>query len=951
MEYKQYLNDTWYARTEHTNGDDLTQYTSDCDLSCCVPTAIPALVKDLFPKADTPIWFYKRFETELSAGDDHRIYLCFDQVICLCEVWLNGIAVGKHIHSEEPFTFDITDALKCGENLLACRVYGPVTDRIGPDGIAMDNTPNFAQIYSYYTVIPKTGIYGNVSIQKKPLCAIDDLYINPDPKIGTVSLSLTLKNQRETAEYVTVDCLVSDHGTVICSSSAVAEITDGGTAVCEIVIPLKNVHLWSPDDPYLYDLSLTVRTDRTTETRQKRFGFKSFCVEDGWFVLNGKRIWLSCAHSIEGKDAVVHAKTMGFKALRYLSALPSEELLDFCDEIGMMVYVESAVSWGMLDYPKMPEHMAAYLDNMIRRDRNHVSVAIWGIFNEQPGPCDSRRHPRTPQTAGVFDFAVSYLPKMRELDNTRLILLSSGRWDCRADIGSYSNPGSNQWNYGWGAEGAQATKTAPGTGNPNLDPYIVDVGDNHLYPTVPLQNDTRDFIRQIGRNTNPVFLSEYGVGYQLDLHDLLTDLQSTMHPEHPSIPYYAIQLDHLERWITHYGLEHVYPTSHDFLMASIYAGAEQRKESIDPIRANPKLCGYSLTSFSVGNEGVYYRDGSLIPSIVSALRDSFAPLKWSIFMDSTQLYADTPFTVEFVLCNEDVLPADDYSAVVSVAGARGVVFRETLSFAYPAGQPLAASVMQVKIPGLRAGSYTVSVWLNGHRQPTCDSKRFRVHDTTSLPTLTADICTIGDLGAAYTYLQDKGINMTTSADAAKLIVVGTLTGSTKEIQNRQAEILQLAWNGKRVLILDDHFWDTANTSAQQFMQSIDYSAEKADDLTSVFGHRIYVRNWLYHMDSYIADADVFAGLADVGLLDMDLFRRVYPDHYLIGTTKPETTICASFGSGLFAQDSCIAALTMGRMAFGEGSVTVNTFKLLENIGSDPVSDRILYNLIALGVNE
>ena len=137
-----------------------------------------------------------------------------------------------------------------------------------------------------------------------------------------------------------------------------------------------------------------------------------------------------------------------------------------------------------------------------------------------------------------------------------------------------------------------------------------------------------------------------------------------------------------------------------------------------------------------------------------------------------------------------------------------------------------------------------------------------------------------------------------------------------------------------MLILDDRFWDTANTSAQKFMQSINYSAEKADELTSVFGHRIYVRNWLYHMDSYIADADVFAGLADVGLLDMDLFRRVYPDHYLLGTAKPETTICASFGSGLFAQDICIAALTMGRMAFGQGSVTVNTFKLLENIGSD-----------------
>ena len=103
MKYKQYLNDTWYAQTEQSNDDDLTPYISDCDLENCVPTAIPALVKDLFPKADTPIWFYKRFETELCAGEEHRIYLCFDQVICLCEVWLNGVFVGKHIRSSGSF--------------------------------------------------------------------------------------------------------------------------------------------------------------------------------------------------------------------------------------------------------------------------------------------------------------------------------------------------------------------------------------------------------------------------------------------------------------------------------------------------------------------------------------------------------------------------------------------------------------------------------------------------------------------------------------------------------------------------------------------------------------------------------------------------------------------------------------------------------------------------------
>ncbi|MGM9625666.1 MAG: glycoside hydrolase family 2 protein, partial [Eubacteriales bacterium] len=437
---KQPLNDLWYAREEEQDCFDVTPYTSRFDAEACTQTSIPALVKDLFPLSDMPIWFYKTFRTELSADAYHRIFICFDQVICLCDVWINGIHIGKHIHSEEKFAFDITDALCSGDNLLACRVYGPVMDKTGPDGIAMDTVPNFAQIYSYYTVIPKTGIYGTVSLQKKPLCEIKDLYVNPDPKTQSVSLELTLQNCRNLQDTAEIVYQIYEGDMLILSAQTSLNVDAGETAVSSVDIPMNNMHLWSPDDPYLYDLHVLVRTGCGEDFRQKRFGFKSFCVEDGWFVLNGKRIWLSCAHTIEGKEAVIHAKTMGFKALRFLSAMPSEDILDLCDEIGILVYEECAVSWGMLDYPDMPAHMSAYLDNMIRRDRSHVSVSIWGIFNEQAGPNDRKRSGKTPHTTEVFDFAVSYLQKMRQLDNTRLILLSSGRWDARADIGSFSNP-------------------------------------------------------------------------------------------------------------------------------------------------------------------------------------------------------------------------------------------------------------------------------------------------------------------------------------------------------------------------------------------------------------------------------------------------------------------------------------------------------------------------------
>ena len=938
-QYKQQINDGWYACVEQENISDLAPYYTQCDAAACTPTAIPALIKDLFPKADTPMWCYKTFVTDLPIDSKHRIYLYFDRVVCLCEIWVNGIYIGKHNHSEEKFSFDITDALQSEENLLACRVYAPIVGKVGPDGVSMYSVPNYAQVYSYYTVIPMTGIYGTVSLQKKPLCSVSDIYVNPNYETKSISVELTLENRCKNSENPEFECQIYDKGTMIHSAKTAFTVDANHSAVSVIDISMDDVHFWSPDEPYLYDLRISIKTSCGVENIHKRFGFKSFRVEDGWFILNGERIWLSCAHALESKEAVVHAKTMGFKALRYLAAMPSEEILDFCDEVGIMVYEECAVSWGMLDYQDMPQHMSTYLDNMIKRDRNHVSVGIWGIFNEQAGPHDSMRNSKTPETTKVFDFAVSYLPQMRRLDNTRLILLSSGRWDARADIGSYSNPDSNEWNYGWGGEATDSVKLAQKESNPNLDPYITLMGDNHLYPTVPIQNDTRDFVRNIGHNTNPVFLSEYGVGYQLDLHELYNEHIQHSHPDHPSILYYGIQIQKLEEFIDRYSLKHVYPTSRDFLMASIRAAADQRRESIDPVRANPNLCGYSMTSFSVGNEGVYHRNGSFVPGVVDALKDSFAPLKWSIFMDSTQIYANTAFEIEVVLCNEDILLAGEYSAVVSVVGSNGVVFRETHKFTYPQGKPFAASVIRVKIPGLGAGEYTFAVHADGFRQPTCDTRRFHVYDLTELPKLGKAVQIVGDIGQAEKLIRNFGMTVSDNAD---IVIVGKLDEGT----DTKNETLNMAWRGKSVYILDCNFWQNANTTSQKFMQSIEYSSDFKKENTSIFGTCIYVRNWLYHLDGYIADNSIFEGMANIGLLDMDLFRRVYPDHYLIDTERPEKTYSASFGSGLFAKDSCISALTMGEFKFGKGSIVVNTFKLLENIDTDPIADRILYNLLA-----
>ena len=905
---KQLLSDDWYVLPD---GETVGK-----------KSALPALLKDLFPKHTGAVRYFKNFECELSFDKNERVYLCFDRVVCGCKVWLNEKFIAKHVHSEQKFELDVTDALNNGENRLEIQV----------EPIDPKNMPNYAQVYSYYTVISLTGIYGSVSLCKKPACRITDLYLCPDLKSKKLSIELSLENAKDDCD-VEMEYQVFDKG--INTLSFKRRVFLNKTAVYNTELTFDQIKPWSPNNPYLYDIVVSVSANGKTDTVKKRFGFKSLYVKDGFFVLNGERIFLTCAHALESKEAIVHAKTMGFKALRYLSAMPSEETLDFCDEIGMLVYEECAAAWGMQDYDGMEKDMSAYLDNMILRDRSHVSVGIWGIFNEQAGPNKVMKSSRISDTSKVFDFAVSYLPKMRKLDNQRLILLSSGRWDARADIGSFSNPGSDSWNFGWGKEKNGAKNCDFKKSPQDIDPYIEGLGDVHLYPTVPIQKDVREFVRNIAKDTNPVFLSEYGVGYQLELYDLYYNLVKTAHTEHPSIEYYNVQIQKLEQWIEKYSLQKVYPTARDFLMASINAGANQRRESIDPVRANPNLCGYSLTSFSVGNEGVYFRNGGFIPGVVDAIRESFAPLKWSIFMDKTELYEKDTLEIELVLCNEDLLDAGKYTAVASVTGKEGIVYSKKVSFEYPEGKPLAASVLKLSIDGLKEGEYTFSICVDGIVQPTCNTKKFRVYSLDTLEKLSKSFYPIGDMYAVCEFLCKMGMTVAKSAKDADIIVVGRLCDGENPEQ-----ILDMAHSGKRVVIIDYNFFESANTSAQEFMNSIDFK----EGSLSVFGNCIYVRNWLYHLDNYIADKNIFDGVSNVGIVDMEIFREVYPDHYFTDTAVPQKTVCAAFGSGLFAKDNCISALTMGEFELGRGRVFVNTFKLMKNVGNNPVADRILYNI-------
>src|SRR6202012_2550511 len=114
-----------------------------------------------------------------------------------------------------------------------------------------------------------------------------------------------------------------------------------------------------------------------------------------------------------------------------ISGLGRSDQLAFCDEIGLLVYEEPASAWLLGDSPQMAGRFDRSLREMLLRARNHPSVVIWGLLNET-------------REGAVFRHAVGSLATVRSLDETRLVLLSSGRWGGDLSIGSVAQPGQHE---------------------------------------------------------------------------------------------------------------------------------------------------------------------------------------------------------------------------------------------------------------------------------------------------------------------------------------------------------------------------------------------------------------------------------------------------------------------------------------------------------------------------
>ena len=913
-------------------------------------TRVPSIIQETFPAYHGVVWFWRQFEPAAHPYIGGRYLLRFNAVDYTAVVWVNGQRVGEHEGGDTPFVFDVTKAIRPGQtNHLAVRVLNPGDDRI--DGMILVETPHLdkAVNYSNGNLYDYGGIIDSVELLLTPAVRITDVHIRSDWKTGLVKIRTTVQNTSGKAGRCHVRFNVT--GTAVAQSvltdSIETALTPNETQI-DHEITIENHRLWDIDDPYLYRLSVTIDAIGVEGSHEtiSNFGFRDFRIVNGYFRLNNRRIFVKCTHTgnhtpfsqtlpPEGypdmlKKDLLYAKASGFNMIRFIAGGAHGYQMDQCDELGLLVYQEPLGGWLLKDSPQMKERYEISVREMVLRDRNHPSVAMWGMLNEtEDGP--------------VFREAVSALSLVRSLDDTRLVLLSSGRFDGHLEIGSACNPGSSAWEPTWGKEapdgGRVAMKYPSGIGS----------GDFHFYPTVPQTPEVNDLMRSLGHDSKPIFLSEYGIGSMMNvIHEARMYEQAGIRADAEDYVLMKSMADHLTADWKRFGMEVVYPYPETLLRISQAQMARHRLLGFNMIRSNPKFCGFNLTGMldhGMTGEGVwrFWRDWK--PGAFDAMQDGWAPVRWCLFVEPTHTYVGRPVMLEAVLANEDTLRTGNYPAQFRAWGPGGVAWERQADVRIPsvtAGQdgPLVVPVIKEEVvlngPG---GTYQFVPNIEKGISPPETSWEFHLTDPSSLPHLNAKVTTWGVSSGVGSWLTSHGVTvrpLTGTAPANReLILVGDVSGESKS--GAWKELAARMARGSTVVFL----------SPQAFKREKDGAAR----LPLAKKGRVFpFADMLYHKECVAKPHRVFEGLQGKGVLDMYYYGPMWPHHLFDGQDTPDEVIAAAFASGYSTPGGYASGVLLGSYKFGAGQFIVNSFPILDYVDKHPVADRLLLNLIQHGAD-
>ncbi len=404
-----------------------------------VESALSGVGKPLLPEEE--LW-YRRTLTIPTDWQNKRILLHFGAVDWLTQVWFNGQLIGEHQGGYDPFTCDLSNSEWFdGENELIVCVRDPSNEGYQERG-KQTLKPGFV----FYTAV--SGIWQTVWLEPVPEVYIRDIKLTP--RVGPAQLEVQVE--------------VSDHTP---GMQVQVQILEGQSLVCEgqgnsgekIILSPDTVRLWSPEDPYLYDLKIKLIQDGQVVDEVRSYcGFREISLqkdEQGIprILLNGQEIfqygpldqgyWPDGLYTAPTDEAlcfdIEFCKSLGMNMIRKHIKVEPARWYYHCDRLGMLVWQDMPcggkvphtlvlgmgfllnlkirddrhLQWFGRQDAQVRENFRQELEAMMDNLHNHPSIVVWVPFNESWGQFNAKE---------IGDW-------VKSKDNTRLVDAASGWFD------------------------------------------------------------------------------------------------------------------------------------------------------------------------------------------------------------------------------------------------------------------------------------------------------------------------------------------------------------------------------------------------------------------------------------------------------------------------------------------------------------------------------------------
>ncbi|WP_285009638.1 sugar-binding domain-containing protein [Pedobacter faecalis] len=436
----QNLNGIWEYAITAKNAEKPMKYVNKILVPYPIESSLSGVQR--FLKPDEALW-YKRNISKPKLKPKERVMLNFGAVDFEATIYLNGKEIGKHVGGYQSFSFDVTSALTSDDNELVIKVWDP-SDQ-GP------SNPHGKQALKPQGIMytSSSGIWQTVWLETVPDKYVESLKITPDVERGVLNIVVN-SNSSENVSIRVFD-----------TTKEVA-LMPRNDANKMIEIPIKNAKLWSPDDPFLYELEITLGEDKV----KSYFGMRKVEIKKDpkgidRIYLNGKYtynlgtldqgFWPDGLYTAPTDEAlafdIMANKAMGFNTIRKHIKVEPARWYYHADKLGMLVW-QDMVNPGFITAGQKAQFEKEVRKNVAQL-YNHPSIITWVLFNEKWGQYDQERLTKELKILDPTRLVNGHSGEMLYV-NDKLKSPSPNAWvgADMTDVHAYPNPGHIKFEKG-----------------------------------------------------------------------------------------------------------------------------------------------------------------------------------------------------------------------------------------------------------------------------------------------------------------------------------------------------------------------------------------------------------------------------------------------------------------------------------------------------------------------